>query len=235
MEAAEFLREENFLPDAPLRMWLNGAWVDTELLAFEVYYEPIPDYWKDPRSEELAAEANEALYAGDSERAERLLNRCLEMEGERPTLLNNLAAAYQRQNQTDKARALVEKISRKWPDYFFGKAARAQQAIRDGDIETARDILTQLSRTRRLHRSEFTALAAAQLTLLLKTGELEGAATWLQLWRRLTPDDANIAHFERRLSLQKVTGALSKGASALRLNRPLQALRSAVARKKKSP
>ena len=231
MEAAEFLREENFLPDAPLRFWIKGAWVDAELMNFEVYDEPVQDEWKDPQSEELAAEANEALHAGDPQRAERLLNRCLEIEGERPTLLNNLAVAYQRQRRSDEASALLERIYREWPDYFFGKAARAQQAIVDGDIEAARGILMQLRKKSRLHRTEFGALAAAQLSLLLKTGELDGAATWLEMWKRLVPGDANIVHFERRLTVERISGALARGASAL--GRPLNALRSAGARKKK--
>jgi predicted Zn-dependent protease len=149
--------------------------------------------------EGLAFEAHEALNAFDGERAERLLKEALAKEPDSPDLLNNLAAAYGLQGRVEEAADLIRDIHARHPDYWFGRIGVARQAIEAGRLEEAQDILRPMLQQTRLHRSEFTALAAAEIELQLARGEPDGARSWLQMWEQMVPDHPQIPLMRRKI------------------------------------
>jgi tetratricopeptide (TPR) repeat protein len=200
LTTANRLRVAGALSSNCVRIWLDGHWQDTELLAFEITSEPSGPFHT-PEVDELACQAREALRRRDSAEAERLFRKCLDLAGETPSLLNNLAATYAQQGRTDELSELVKRIHERWPDYFFGRIAMANMATMNGDHELAERYLAPLRRHQRLHISEFAGLAAAQIQLFIACRKLDAARSWLEMWRQIDPDDQNLHTLESRVRL----------------------------------
>jgi tetratricopeptide (TPR) repeat protein len=200
VQAANAVCEAGLVPAGPTRMWLQGAWAETLLCGFELHGEPVHRH--SPPVEELAAQAMEALYDGDGERAEGLLKRALEQEPTAPDLLNNLANAYLAQGREDEARALMREIHERDPDYLFGRVNVAQQHIERGELDRARELLLPLLSRRRLHFSELAALCMGQMSLFLAEGNRAAARQWLQLWENADPDHPQIPEWRERIEPQ---------------------------------
>jgi len=196
-QAAQAAVEAGLLPAGTVRLWLEGAWRDLLLFAFEVHGEPTTRH---PRPvEEWANQAMAAIHAGDGARAEELLKQALEAEPEAPDLLNNLAAAYELQGRSAEAEALHRQLVERHPDYLFARAGLAQRLIQRRDLADARALLDPLLSRRRLHFSEFAALCVAQIDLYAAEGNLDTARSWLDLWKSADPDHPGIAAMERQL------------------------------------
>src|SRR5262249_27277390 len=101
----------------------------------------------------------------------------------------NLALALSLQGREAEALPLVRQIHERFPDYLFARVSVARQAIRDGRLDEAEELLKPLLTRRRVHRSEFSALAQAQVDLLVARGQLQGAKQWLEMWASAIPDD----------------------------------------------
>jgi uncharacterized protein HemY len=162
-----------------------------------------------PEADEWHVSAIEALQRGNGPAAEILLKRCLEVEGDRPELLNNLALAYQIQGRDEEHRALVHQIHERWPDYFFGRVAMACLATRAGDYQRADDLLAPLRQRRRLHATEFTTLCGAYIRLLDSRGDAKGAQSWLEIFRAAQPDHPDVKNCERMLKSGGILRSLS--------------------------
>jgi tetratricopeptide (TPR) repeat protein len=197
MQAANAACEAGLIPAGPTRLWVQGEWRELLLLGFELHGESTGAH--SPPVERLAAEAMEALYEGDGERAERLLKQGLEKEPDAVDLMNNLANAYNLQGRHDEAEALIRQIYERYPDYFFGRVNVAQQHIQNGELERARELLTPLLSQRRLHFSEFAALCMAEMNLFLAEGNREGARRWLELWESMDPEHPQLPEWRDRV------------------------------------
>jgi tetratricopeptide (TPR) repeat protein len=207
METANYLCRQDVLPAGRVRMWLGGRWEDVEMFGFEITDQPVGR----PHTrqvEQWAYEGLQALGHDDGLAAETLFQKCIESEGERPDLLNNLAAAYDMQGKTDQSIELLRQIHERWPDYFFGRIAMANLAAEDGDYERGEAYLAPLRQRRRLHITEFTALATAYVRLSLDRENRKGAQSWLRLWREIDPDHPDLARLESQCATSRFAGLL---------------------------
>jgi tetratricopeptide (TPR) repeat protein len=205
LETANRLCREGTLPAGRVRMWLRGEWQDAEMMGFEITGEPTgPGH--SPEVEEWAYGGMQALHCGDGQTGERLFRKCIDAEGERPEFLNNLAAAYDLQGNRNEAHRLLHEIHERWPDYFFGRIAMANLAAQEGKYDKAEAYLAPLRQQRRLHTSEFAALATATIQLYLDQRNFDAARSWLEMFKGVVPDHPEIARLERAIDLGGTLG-----------------------------
>ncbi len=197
VQAANAACEGELIPTGPVKLWMGGEWRELLLLGWTVHDEPTGSH--SPQVEDLAREAMQAVREDDDELAERLLKQALEKEPNAPDLLNNLAAAYDAQGRSEESEALVRQIHERFPDYFFGRVNVANLHTRDGRLEEARELLRPLLTLKRLHRTEFAALCNAEIMLLMKEGNRDGARTWLEVWKGSDPDHPGVEAWQERL------------------------------------
>jgi tetratricopeptide (TPR) repeat protein len=196
--AAQAADAAGLFPDRKIRMWMRGEWHDILLMGFEISDAPEAPF--SPAVTSLMIQATQALHADQGPKAERLLNEALELEPDSSPLRNNLAMAYSLQGRHDEAEALVRSIHERDPDYLFGRVAVARMHIRDGEYAAAEELLKPLMLRRRLHLSEATAYFGAQVDLYQAQSNTEAARTWLEMWERIDPDNADLDR--RRLAIE---------------------------------
>lgn len=208
--AANALTEANALPTGSIRMWQQGEWRDVLLLNFEISGEPMHSH--KPSVEKFAREATQALYDKDAETAVQLIQQGLKIDPHDPGMLNNLAVAYGMQGKTEEAEALVREIHQRFPDYFFARVSVARMHLRDGEIETARELIKPLMERKRYHTSEFSQMCDVQVELWLADNNPDAARTWLDLWSQTDPDNPRIMYWRMQMQgpqlLQRLLGGL---------------------------
>jgi predicted Zn-dependent protease len=171
-------------------------------MGFEIHDEPEERYSGEVT--DWMSQAAEALYEGDAAESERLLKQALEVEPDSPHILNNLGATYARQGRRKEAEAIVQRLYREHPDYFFGIVGRANLHLSQGETEQAKALLQPLMSRGRLHISEFNALAVANIQLSLAEGAPESAQSWLDIWSQVDPDNPDLDYWQRRLKAGKL-------------------------------
>lgn len=207
IEAANWLCQKGVIPSGRLQIWFDGRQTEIELLGFQVTSEP-SETCHSPAVEALACEGIAALHADQGKKAAELFQRCIDLDGESPALLNNLAAAYGMQGREEESLQLIRRVHERWPDYFFGRTAMANIATGAGNYDLSESYLAPLRRTSRLHITEFTALATANINLLLAQGKKDAARHWVKLWREIDPDNRNLQALELRCEFTK--GAIDR-------------------------
>lgn len=187
MDAANAAIEAGLLERGMVRLWIRGEWQEVMQMGWEIH-EDVVGKPHSQRVEALAEEAMTILYKGDGKRGEQLLKQALAIEPDAPDLLNNLANAYKLQHRSQEAVELMRQIQDRFPDYFFGKIGMAHIWLEEGRLEDAESILMPLLDTKRLHITEFVALAQVQIELLLVKGEEQSARQWYEMWKQIHPD-----------------------------------------------
>jgi tetratricopeptide (TPR) repeat protein len=206
LETANRLCSAGVLPAGGVRIWLDGRWQDIELMGFEITTEPV-DANRSPQVDGWAHDGCQALRRGDGREAERLFQKCMDLEGKSSDLLNNLAFSYALQGRTDESLRLARHIHERWPDYFFGRIAMANMATDVGDCELAENYLAPLRRRQRLHITEFAAFATANIRLLLVRGNVVAARSWLEMWKQADPEHPDLQQVESQC---RAAGALGR-------------------------
>jgi tetratricopeptide (TPR) repeat protein len=194
MEAAQAASQAGLMPAGSVRLWLEGEWRQIILMGFELHGEPTPSYPSHVEAEVKAA--RDALNHRDGVTAERVLKQALEKAPDDPSILNNLALAYQVQGRQDEAVALTRQIHERHPDYLFARTTLARLAIQDGELDKAKALLEPILHRRRLHFSEFATLCDAEIDLLLTEGNEESARSWLEMWEQAYPDHPNLKRWQ---------------------------------------
>lgn len=194
IEAAQAAMQAGLLPAGSFRIWAEGQWRSVFLMGFELHGEPTAAH--PPHVEAEARAAADALGRGDGVAAERWLKQALEKAPDVPSLLNNLALAYQQQGRTDEAVALTRRLHERHPDYLFARTTLARLAVRDGELDKAKALLEPLLARRRLHYAEFGTLCDAQIDLLLAQDNPEAALSWLEMWEQAYPDSPQLAYWQ---------------------------------------
>ena len=183
------------------------------LLQFEVYHEPNATSHSQ-QVQEWSEAGFQALQNNKGREAEVLFKKCLE-EGEiAPDIMNNLAAAYMMQGMEAESEQLAREIYDRWPDYFFGRIAMANMAIRDGRIDDADQYLRSMLTQQRFHITEFHAFVSVHIQLEIKRRRVKSAQSWLDLWKSVEPDHPNLSGLQKQihaLSLVDRLGFLLKG------------------------
>jgi tetratricopeptide (TPR) repeat protein len=208
-EAVRAAQRAGLLPNGDIRMWNEGEWRDVLMLDIEIYHEPVVRRIH-PRAQDLHDEAGAALYANDGAKAERLLAEARTLAPDDPSILNNLAVAYQLQGKQEQAEAAAEEVSERFPDYLFGIVSRVHRAIHAGELDEAEALLRPLYQQRRLHISEFAAIAQAQLSLLLEQDDPDAARDWLDLWQEIDPERVAGTNWNLRVSMAQIAQGFSR-------------------------
>jgi Flp pilus assembly protein TadD len=204
IEAAQTVSQAGLLDGGMTRLWLRGEWQEILLTGWEIYEEP-DESAHSPQVQELAEQAMEFLRKDDGKRGEQRLMQALELEPEAPDLLNNLASAYMLQGRGEEGEILLTQIYEQYPDYFFGKVNMANIMIRDGRLDEAEPILVQLMSEKRLHVTEFAALAQAQVELRLAREQTEAARQWYEMWKQLLPDHPGLLRYRLQFEAQELS------------------------------
>ena len=213
LHAATIAIEAGLIEPGRMRMWMKGEWKEVLLQGIEVDGEASSNYDHDPQVGNWLRESIEAMHEGDTERAEELLMCALQVEPNKPDLLNNLAAVYSRTGRGKEARAMIERAFALDHDYVFARANMARWAAERGETERARELLQPLLEREKLHPSEFASLASAQVELNLAEGDLETAQGWLETWEASYPDDPVLSAYRRRSGISRRPGWLSNPGS----------------------
>lgn len=199
MEAAQAVSEAGLLPSGPVRFWQRGEWREVRLVSYDIHDEPLTRH--SAEVEQWHAEAHEALNEGDGERAERLLERALQIEPDDPSLLYNLSVAYTVQQRDEEAEALLRDLHRRDPDYLFARVGLARRYLQRGEIDEGKALLDPLRSRRRFHFAEFNVFCMAQIDLHLAEGNQEAAESWLDMWADSDPDYPALDIYRRRLQV----------------------------------
>ena len=148
-----------------------------------------------PEVEQIVTQATDCLKARDGLDAERLFRQALVLEPDEPDLWNNLAATLGLQRREAEALAIIREVHGRFPDYLFARTALARQAMLQGELDLAVDLLEPLHRRRNFHVSEWNALCEIQVSLLLLRGDLALARTWYEMWADSQPDHPALATY----------------------------------------
>lgn len=192
-QAAQAAATAGLLPPGPARLWQDGEWRELLLLGFEIHGEPLTQH--QPPVEQWALDAMQALRDSDFIEAERLLKQALEIQPDQPDLLNNLAAAYDRQGRAVESQALLRQVHEQYPDYLFARTGLARLHVQNGQLAEARALLEPLWTKKRWHFSEYASFCGAQIELLLAEGNREAAQSWLDMWADANPDHPDLHRY----------------------------------------
>jgi Tfp pilus assembly protein PilF len=205
------LKQRGHLPDGELEMFVGGKVSRVALLDFKVTDEPNVPPSRSPGVERLAESAYEALQRGDGRAAEKQLRRAVELDCDAPDLWNNLAMSLLMQDRDSEANEILVTVADRWPEYFFGQLALANQLIVEKKHDEALEVLDRLQRQGEFHRTEFSGLCKTFIKYHLARTETRGALRWLEMLESCTPDDINIPSLRRRIEskprLRDVFGA----------------------------
>lgn len=186
--ALQFLQERGeFARDSVVRMWRRGEWREIRPRSYEITSEPIRRSHS-PVVEELCSQAAELTHQRQGAAAETLIRRAIELEGEQPDLLNNLAGARALQGDFDGSESLIRSVHARWPDYFFARAAMARLLLREGDVAGARKLLGPLHEKEIYHITEFAMLCLTEIDAAMAEDEVRAAEFWVGQLERADPD-----------------------------------------------
>ncbi len=180
------------LPTGRVQFWGEGQRREVILMGIEIHGDAVRERSHRPQVERLIEQALEHMHAERMAPAEALLQQALALEPDAPDLQNNLAATYATHGRQAEAEALWQAVYEKNPDYLVARIALARAAALRGDAPKARELLDPLLARRRMHFSEFAAVAGAQIDTALADGNPEEARSWLQMWEKAVPDDPRV-------------------------------------------
>ena len=152
--------------------------------------------------QELVETGTEALRNCHFSLAEESFNQILEEEPDNCCAAYNLSVIWLERDGLGgqlRAKACVEEIHSRFPDYLFASIALAQFAAIEGDMERASDLLEPVLDAKKLHVTEAIALFTAQVQIAIKHREFESAEQALGLLTQLTGENDPKVAILRRL------------------------------------
>jgi exonuclease III len=87
-----------------------------------------------------------------------------------------------------------------------------KELILKGDLEQARALLDRWVKTKKkYHVTEFNILCKNQIDLFVQEENLNGALSWLDMWKATEPEDPEFETYQKRLAaLEKKTNRSNK-------------------------
>ena len=195
---AQILADGELLPSGSIKLWKGDETRESLLLSIQISSEAETSAL--PRKAlALLEQAISALHAGEGPRAQELLEKALVIAPGDPSLINNLASAFEMQGQSAHAQRMIVELHERIPDYFFGVIAVAGMEIEKGNLERARDMLNGLLQRKKMHTTEFTAFCRLQIQLAEIEKHIEVAQMWLDVWEKVEPNNPSLMYFRKRL------------------------------------
>lgn len=207
LQGAQLLVEAGLLPAGPIRLWQAGQWVERLVVPIEVDYTAIENHYSAEASERVI-QASHALAELDGAAAQAALEQALALTPDDPLLLNNLGLAYELQDESDKAEAVLKDVYQRFPDNFYAAVGMIRLAIGKDDLPDAKTLLMKLAARPRLHITEFAALCMVEIEACLAEVDRVNAMLWLELWERKDPQNASLADY--RKAIEPRTGKKKK-------------------------
>ena len=216
LEGSQILSKYNiFHSGEMIRLWLKESWTEIMMIGFQISRDAEHSTLKQSTLR-LMEKAINALHAKNGTEAEVYLRKALEIQGDDPGLLNNLAMALQMQGKQAESDSIADQIPARFPDYFFGQVITVRRALNTKQLEKAKITLDKMMTKPELHVTEFSALCACQIDFFLADEKPEGAISWYKMWEQGYPDDTNREKYQTTITMVKALSKLSKGFSGRR-------------------
>lgn len=210
-----FLREHNIIDSTPLRVWRAGKWTEIVTTAFRIHWEPTPH--PDKELNQLLKSCYHALMREDKLKALEFARQCVARDPNFPACQHNLATALSMQGDRESRRQsqeIQDEIFTRFPDYVFARISKVQDAIEDGDLTLADQLLEPLTRKEDWHGSEAMAHTVVTALLAIAKKDWPGAEHMLGMMRQINPDDPRIETIQKDLHAAMLRaggfGALTK-------------------------
>ncbi|HKX32593.1 MAG TPA: hypothetical protein VJ302_33215, partial [Blastocatellia bacterium] len=197
IEATEVLLRTSQMQPGTHQVWIKGRWEKSLIMGAIIHGEPVKNVGK--KATPLVDSGLQALHAGDGARAESLFRQALLIEPDNPMLINNLISSLDLQGRDRETEEMMVELHRQFPDYLFGRIAMAALAVKKGEFERAQEYLNPIYERRRLHFSEFRALAFTRIDLALARGDREDARLWFEHLEQIYPDARRLENYRLRV------------------------------------
>jgi len=191
------LKRRGLLLAGEQTLFVGGKPTRVEIVDFKITDEPNVPPSRKPEVDRLAEQAFYALHEGNGKVAETKLRRATDLEPDAPDLWNNLAMALLMQGRTSESDEICENVSRRWPDYFFGRTAYANRLCQSRQYEKAFEILDELQHRETFHRTEFVALCKSFFVYFTGRKEKPSAKRWIGMLEQVAPDDRDLPNLRR--------------------------------------
>jgi tetratricopeptide (TPR) repeat protein len=214
LQASQVLSKHGiFKPGELVDIWLKGEWTAIMMFGMKISYDSQKEPTLKPAAQRLMEQAIYALQDDEGEKAEKYLRKALEIQGDEPGLLNNLAVSLSMQGRDDEAGAIADEIPVRFPDYFFGQVITVRKAIQENHLEEAKSMLDKMMQKTELHVTEFSALCACQVEFMIEDGKPDGAYSWFEIWEQGYPNDPQLDKYEEMIELTRAFAILKKDIS----------------------
>jgi hypothetical protein len=197
--------------------------------SYEISDEPMSDRWLDDLSPEDRAridDASQRLHEHDPGTMIAEFEALKQEFADVPKIYNHLAVAYVSAGRKQDYRRIVHETYERFPDYLFGIIGMGELALMENRLEDIPDIfhhtmvLHQLQGGRRsYHLSEVTAFYAFFGRYFCKTGDVEVAASYLDMLEQLNSDHPLVEQLRKLVMFSMMGGLPGFLASMLGLRR----------------
>jgi tetratricopeptide (TPR) repeat protein len=195
--AATLLMKGGHLPSGMTKMWNGEKESDFLMLNMEITDESDREF---PRKYEARIQrAHDALAYGKYELAETLYDELLKIFPNDPRLLHNFSMTFRGRGEAEKADRIQARIREEFPDYFFARTDWANQLVTQRRFDEARAILAPLMEARKLHVSEFAALAESWIHLSWADGQKEAAKQWFGIFENACQGHPHLEKWRKTL------------------------------------
>jgi tetratricopeptide (TPR) repeat protein len=196
---AQMLAQAELIPSGALKLWDGDLIHEVMLLNIEVSPQAEPSKLPN-KALTLFEQAFYALQKQDGKTAQDFLEKALAIAPDDPSLINNLAMAYDLQGKSEQARLMVIDLHDRFPEYFFGSIAVAGIEIERGNLDRAHQILNSLIQRKKVHTSEFLALCKSQIHLSMLEGDRDAGRMWVDVWQQVDPENPDAAAYRLRIN-----------------------------------
>jgi len=185
------LRALQQLEKAPIkaRMWFKGEWREIGAQCHEIVGEPtrpIP-----PQLASRIEQAHRIMHRQRWTEAERCWREIVAADPNYLPTFNNLAGCLIEQGRMDEAKAVLEEVLRREPQYNFALMTLAGMKL-DSDPVAAKTLMNQVNLPRKVHISEMISWLLLQARMALHDGEYESAQGSWQQAKDLMPKHAGV-------------------------------------------
>lgn len=198
----------------PLRFWWEGEWRETTLASL-LRQIGLVEWPYDPALYPLMQRATEYAQDDHLDEAEALYWEILEQAPQIKEAYNNLGVIYARRQDFSRAQELFQQALELDRCYVLPCCNLALFALREADIETARDWLAPLAEDMFVDEQEEIMYRYTQASLALAENDWEEARRQVELGLRVDPENEGLSELRERLPFAAAMQSLVDGAGGL--------------------
>jgi len=188
----------------PVRVWMDGAWREVEVRLEEIPREAMRQSDYAPCVIDVLNRGLLAERRGETERAEELFERVLELDPNVKEAYNNLGAIYTRRGEHRRAKEMFRKAVAIDPTYVFPLCNLANYMVEEDRLDEAEELLEPLQGAEGLLPPEEVFYDVTRARLLMQRGSYTGARQLLEDALALRPE-----HEQAREMLATMRGVVA--------------------------